>query len=104
MEKRVSYFDGSLLELVGWTILGGIVTFFTFGICTPWAFCMIYRWEIEHTIIDGKRLGFDGSASQLFGHWIKWLILLIITFGFYGLWINIKLKQWKVKHTYMIEQ
>ena len=100
MTTRVSYFDGGLLQLIGWQILGVLVTVFTLGICLPWAFCMIYNWETKHTIIEGHRLAFDGSAFQLFGHWIKWLLLIIITFGFYSFWVNIKLTQWRIKHTY----
>lgn len=100
MEKRISYFDGGLTSYIGWTLLGMFVTVITFGICLPWAYCMLYRWEAEHTIIDGKRLKFDGNAFQLFGTWIKWLFLIVITFGIYSLWVGIKLKQWRVKHTY----
>ena len=98
-QTEQSYFDGGLLQLIGWQILGALVTVFTFGICYPWAICMIYRWEAKHTVINGRRLRFDGTAAQLFGNWIKWLLLTIITFGIYGLWLNIKLLQWKTKHT-----
>ena len=103
MEQKESYFDGGLLQLIGWTILGAIVTGITFGICYPWAFTMIYAWEVKHTVINGKRLQFDGKAIQLFGNWIKWFLLTIITFGIYGLWLPIKLKKWKAVHTSFIE-
>ena len=82
MEK--SYFDGKLLQYIGWLILGGLITACTFGICYPWALCMIYGWKIRHTVINGKRLEFDGSAIGLFGQWIKWLLLCIITLGIYS--------------------
>ena len=95
-----SFFDGGLLQLIGWQILGSLVTFLTLGICFPWAYCMVYRWEAKHTVINGRRLQFDGTATQLLGKWILWLILTFITFGIYGFWLNIKLKQWKVKHTH----
>lgn len=95
-----SRFDGGLAELIGWTILGWIVTVFTLGICYPWAYTMIYRWEAKHTVINGRRLIFDGTAVQLFGLWIKWLILIIITIGIYGFWVGISLKKWRVKHTH----
>ena len=95
-----SFFDGVLLQLIGWQILGSLVTFLTLGICFPWAYCMVYRWEAKHTVINGRRLQFDGTATQLLGKWILWLILTFITFGIYGFWLNIKLKQWKVKHTH----
>lgn len=100
MEGKESYFDGSLIQLFGWQLLGFLVTVFTLGICFPWAFCMIYSWETEHTIIDGKRLKFDGTATQLFGNWIKWLFFCIITLGIYSFWLNISLKKWKTKHTH----
>lgn len=94
-----SYFDGSLLQLIGWKILGALVTSITFGICYPWAFCMVYRWEAKHTVINGHRLKFNGTAIQLFGNWIKWILLTIITLGIYAFWLSIKLTKWKTKHT-----
>ena len=96
----VSYFDGNLFQLIGWYILGAIITFFTFGICFPWAYCMIYNWQAKHTVVDGKRLRFDGTAMQLFGNWIKWLLLTIVTLGIYGFFVGIQLMKWKAKHTH----
>ena len=99
VQTEKSYFDGGLLQLIGWQILGGLITAVTLGICYPWAVCMIYRWEAKHTVINGRRLKFNGTAMQLFGNWIKWILLTIITLGIYGFWLNIKLIQWKTKHT-----
>ena len=99
-----SYFDGGLLQLIGWRLLGALVTACTLGICFPWAVCMIYSWETKHTVIEGKRLRFTGTALGLFGNWIKWLLLCIITLGIYSLWVGIALKKWKTKHTIFIEQ
>jgi len=39
-----SYFDGGLLQLIGWNILGILLTLITLGIGFPWAICMKYRW------------------------------------------------------------
>ena len=97
-----SYFDGGLLQLICWRILGLIVTVFTLGLCYPWAVCMVYGWEIRHTVVNGHRLGFDGSAMQLFGNWVKWWLLTIVTLGIYGFWLGIALRKWKVKHTYFV--
>lgn len=94
-----SYFDGGLLQLIGWTILGGIITMLTFGICYPWALCMVFGWKTNHTVIEGRRLKFTGTAIGLFGLWIKWLLLIIITLGIYGFWVGISLEKWKVKNT-----
>lgn len=94
-----SFFDGGLLQLIGWSILGLLVTILTLGICYPWALCMVYGWKINHTVIDGRRLKFTGSAIGLFGNWIKWLFLSIITLGIYSFWLRIALEKWKVKNT-----
>lgn len=98
-----SYFDGGLLQLICWRVLGVLITVFTFGICYPWAFTMIYSWEAKHTVINGRRLAFDGTALQLFGNWIKWLLLTIITLGIYSFWAGIALRKWKTKHTHFAE-
>ena len=98
MEEK-SYFDGGLLQLIGWKLLGTIITTLTLGICFPWAICMVYNWETKHTVINGRRLKFDGTAIGLFGLWIKWLLLCIITFGIYSFWVQISLKKWRTKHT-----
>lgn len=92
------YFDGGLLQLIGWSLLGVLITTVTFGICFPWAITMIYSWEAKHTVLDGRRLRFKGTAIGLFGQWIKWLLLSIITLGIYSFWVNISLKKWKTKH------
>ena len=97
--EEESYFDGGLLQLIGWSILGFIVTFLTLGIGYPWALCMVYGWRINHTVINGKRLKFTGSAVGLFGNWIKWLFLCVITLGIYSFWLRIALEKWKVKNT-----
>jgi uncharacterized membrane protein YjgN (DUF898 family) len=99
MEKAESKFDGGLLQLIGWNILGFFVTILTLGLCYPWALCMVYGWKINHTIIEGRRLKFSGRAIGLFGLWIKWFLLCIITIGIYGFWISISLEKWKVKNT-----
>lgn len=97
-----SYFDGGLFQLIGWRLLGWLITILTLGICFPWALCMVYNWEIKYTVIEGRRLRFDGTALQLFGNWIKWLLLTIITFGIYSFWVQIAIKKWKTKHTFFV--
>lgn len=97
---RDSHFDGGLLQLICWRLLGLLVTLCTLGICYPWAVCMVYRWEARHTVIDGHRLEFDGTALGLFGLWLKWWVLCLVTCGVYGLWVCISIRKWKAKHTH----
>ncbi|WP_304676857.1 DUF898 family protein [uncultured Lactobacillus sp.] len=99
---RNSFFDGGLLSFIGWHILGTVITVCTLGICYPWAVCMTYGWEINHTVIEGHRMKFTGSAFGLFGNWIKWLLLTIITVGIYGFWVGIKIRDWKAKNTIFV--
>ncbi len=99
-ESKGSYFDGGLLQLIGWTLLGTLVTVLSLGICYPWALCMVYGWKINHTVVDGKRLQFTGSALGLFGSWIKWFFLCIVTLAIYSFWLDIALTKWKTKHTH----
>lgn len=94
-----SYFDGGLLQLIGYRILGFLVTVCTLGICYPWSYTMIYNWEAKHTVINGRRLAFDGKAVALWGHWLLWWLFTVITLGIYGFWVGIRLKKWKVGHT-----
>ena len=98
-----SYFDGGMLTYILSCIISFFIITFTFGLGTPWAICIMYKWEIEHTVIEGRRLGFDGTALELFGNWIKWFFLCIITLGIYGFWIRIKILEWKAKHTYFLD-
>lgn len=101
--RSASYFDGGLLQLIGWSLLGWFITVISFGICYPWALCMVYGWRIDHTVIEGRRLKFTGTALGLFGQWIKWLLLIIITFGIYSFWVRIALEKWRVKNTIFVD-
>lgn len=94
-----SYFDGGLLQYIGWVIVGALVTVCTLGICYPWSVKVVYGWKINHTVIEGRRLRFTGTATGLFGNWIKWWFFTVITFGIYGFWVFIKVYQWKTKYT-----
>lgn len=94
-----SYFDGKLIQQIGWSILCALLSLITIGLGVPWAVCMKQRWETKHTVIEGKRLCFNGTGGKLFGNYIKWFLLSIITIGIYSLWLGINMKKWVVKHT-----
>ena len=97
-----SYFDGKLIQLIGYRILSSFICLITLFIALPWVTCMSYRWEVKHTVVDDKRLRFDGYGAQLFGSYIKWLLLSIVTLMIYSLWIPIKILKWKTKHTHFV--
>lgn len=99
-----SYFDGGLLQFLGWSILGGFVTLLTLGICAPFAMCWLYSWEAKHTVLDGRRLEFTGTAGGLFGTWIACLLLTIITVGIYSLWIPIRIRKWREANTFFEDE
>ncbi len=94
-----SYFDGSLITLLFIRITNWFLIGLTLGIATPWALTRIYRWQTEHTVIDGQRFYFTGTGGSLFANWIKWLLLTLITLGIYGFWVQIKLLDWRAKNT-----
>ena len=97
-----SYFDGSLFSLIVLRIICYVLTVATLGLAFPFCVVALYRWEISHSVIDGRRLQFDGHAMGLLGQWIKWLVLIIITFGIYSFWVGIALRKWKVSHTHFM--
>ena len=93
-----SYFDGGVLELIGWRILALLITVVTLGIANPWAQCMLYSWQIKHTVYNGKRLKFEGTGGDLFVNMFKWLFFTIITLGIYALFIPIRKAKWVVSN------
>lgn len=103
-QNKDSYFDGGVFQLLGWKILGAIVTSITLGICYPVAICWLYGWEAKHTVINGRRLKFTGSAGGLFGTWILCLLLTIITLGIYGFYVPIKIKRWREANTFFCDE
>ncbi|MBR4799904.1 MAG: DUF898 family protein, partial [Clostridia bacterium] len=94
-----SYFDGKTIQHIGWNLLAFFLTVITAGIAYPWAMCMSMRWEVKHTVINGRRLKFTGNGAQLFGKYILWLFLALITAGIYLIWLTISVAKWKAKHT-----
>ena len=102
-KEKASYFDGGFWQLFGWVLLGVLITFFTAGICYPWAIKMIYSWEQRHKVYCKRRCTFDGNAMQLFGTWLLCMLLSVITLGIYTWWIPIKIKKWQIKHTHLLE-
>lgn len=99
---KPSYFDGNFIQMVGWGLLGALVTFFTLGILYPLAYGWMIKWECRHTVINGYRQVFDGKAASLIGWWILWSFLTIITLTIFGWWTPLRLRRWKVKRIKLV--
>ncbi len=95
-----SEFDGKLLQLIGWYLLGLLVSCVTLGLGAPFAKCFILNWQYKHTKINGRRLCFDGNGFQLLGNYIKWTFFSIITLGIYLIFLPVAWNKWVVKHTH----
>ena len=96
--REGSYFDGGVLELIGWKILAFLVTGVTLGLATPWAQCMLYNYRFKHTVYNGKRLKFNGKGGDLFVNMFKWFFLTLITLGIYGFFVPVRKAQWVVSN------
>ncbi len=99
MGDQRSYFDGGFFGYIGISILFCLISVFTLGIAVPWAICMVRRWEVNHTVISGRRLTFTGTGGQLFGKYILGVLLTIVTFGIYSIWFGLSIEKWAVSHT-----
>lgn len=91
-----SEFDGSMWQMIGWQIVCAAITVFTLGIAYPWGACFLYRWEADHSVINGKRLKFTGTGGSLF------LLYLKLYFGFIGILIGISLLILAFSHVYLV--
>lgn len=98
-----SYFDGRLYQMLGWYLLGGLVTIVTLGICYPLAYGWVVAWKTNHTVINGYRQKFVGVAGSLIPRWILWWFLTIITLTIFGWWTPIRLEKWRVERTIQVK-
>lgn len=80
-------------------IFVGILTVITLGLATPYAMIVMQRWQVKHTLIDGRRLKFNGKFTDLIVNYLKWYFLTIITLGVYYFWMVPYLNQWMVENT-----
>lgn len=94
-----SYFDGGLLEMIVVRLGMLVLSLFTLGLGTPWAIALYFRYQVNHTVIEGRRLYFIGTGGRLFLQWLKWWFFTLLTLGIYGFWLPIKLEQWKTENT-----
>lgn len=99
-----SYFDGGLIELIGWNILSFLISVITLGIGAPWGKCMLYSYQMKHTVYNGKRLKFEGTGGDLFVNMFKWILLTIITFGIYAFFIPVRKTKWVISNIHFEDE
>lgn len=75
-----------------------IVYVITLGLALPWCVKTFYKWQTEHTIIDGQRLRFTGSGLGLGFRWLWWWFLCLITLGLYNFWVVPRFTKWAVEN------
>ncbi len=95
-----SFFDGGVLGLIGWKLLGFLLSVLTFGILAPLASIFVLKWQYKHTVINGRRLVFDGNYFQLLGRMLLWILLSVITLGIYLFFIPVAWNKWVTKHVH----
>lgn len=100
IERTDSFYDGKLLEIIGYRILSFLITLVSFGIASAWGEKLLIAYDVEHTVYNGKRLKFNGTGASLFVQKFKWILFSIITFGIYALWIPVKKQKWIASNTY----
>lgn len=127
--KLKSKFTGSTFGLIGMYIVFIVLTACTFGIGTPWAVCMLMRWMVKHTVIDGKKLTFEGKGGRYLGKLLLWSIPGVLICGlivyatmyiqdisavtlltvvgvvlmvFYVFWLVIREMKWFTKNTHFV--
>lgn len=93
-----------MIELIGYRILGGIITLISLGLAYAWAQKLIINYKIEHTVYNGKRLKFEGTGASLFVEMFKWIFFSIITFGIYLWWVPLKKEKWIWKNTHFEDE
>lgn len=99
-----SYFDGGLLELIGWRFLAGLITIITLGIGSSWAKCMLYNYQFKHTVYNGKRLKFEGTGGDLFVNRFKWILLSIVTLGIYAFFVPVQKTKWVISNLHFEDE
>ena len=53
-----SYFDGKVIDYIGWKLLSIIIALATLGVAAPWGKCMLYRYQFNLLLVftDGGYL------------------------------------------------
>ena len=100
--KSESYFDGGLLQLIGYKLLGALIITLTLGIYSFWVGIKLKKWRVSHThTSSGAQVesSFDGGLLQLRGYGFLGVIISTVTLGICLPWAYTMLYNWEAKHT-----
>jgi uncharacterized membrane protein YjgN (DUF898 family) len=101
--KGNSYFNGTVLGYLGINLLFWFITTISFGLLLPVAQIIKLRWELNHSVINLKKVAFKGNSLSFIVRKIGWMLLSAITFGIYGIMIPIKTLRWQVARTGLVK-
>ncbi len=96
-----SFYDGTAGEYFGMCLVARLGIIFSCGIATPWMITKLLKFDFEHSIICGDRLGFDGTGGQYWGENNLVGLLNLITCGIYGAWGIVKINKWTYRHCFV---
>jgi uncharacterized membrane protein YjgN (DUF898 family) len=92
-------FEGKGGKLFGILLVSWLLCAITAGIYTPWAYCKIKKFNLQNTIIDGKRFDFIGTGGQLLVQFLIMYLIAAITIGIYLPWGFCKIQRWIAENT-----
>lgn len=79
-----------------------VLTILSLSLAYPALKCWYMRWEVRHTVIQGRNMYFDGRARQLYGKYLLWLLWSVLTLSvYYFVKMKINLIKWQTKHTHV---
>jgi uncharacterized membrane protein YjgN (DUF898 family) len=87
-------FDGGAGSFFAIGLGASLLYVFSFGLALPWCVAMYFRWQSNHTIVNGRRLIFTGTGGSLFGQYLKWWLLCFVTLGIYSFWVWPRMIRW----------
>ncbi len=94
-ERRdLNEFEGSVGQRLRTSIVSGLLEFVTLGFYAAWGKCKFMRWQINNSVIAGRKMRFDGTGGELLGKWALYGLLNIITLGIYSVFSYVKMQQW----------
>ncbi len=96
-----SFYDGTVGERLGVVLVARLLIGLTCGIYTPWAQTKIIKFDLEHSVINGDRLGFKGTGAGYWGENAIVGLLCLVTCGFYMPWGIVRINKWTYKNTFI---